>query len=128
VRAMILNSCPLRARSHGDSRGLTGSGGQKLTDVPGKASQLTPCDCPLLCKAVLQPDGLNTDNRSRLVNRLYPQAVHTVCMRSPPNPPYHLTPNELLKTLLAYRPRNALRRVNMTELTPIRMLVRWSAA
>jgi hypothetical protein len=71
-------------------------------------SQLTQRHGPLLCKAVLQPDGLNTDNRSRLVNRLYPQAVHTVCMRSPPNPPYHLTPNELLnETLLAYRPRNA---------------------
>jgi hypothetical protein len=27
-----LDSCPLRARSHGDSRGITGPGGQKLTD------------------------------------------------------------------------------------------------
>jgi hypothetical protein len=29
---VIFHSCPLRARSHGDSRGTTGSGEHKLTD------------------------------------------------------------------------------------------------
>jgi hypothetical protein len=49
-------------------------------------SLLTDRYRPHLCKAVLQPDGLNTDNRSRLVNRLYPQAVHTVWHAFPAKP------------------------------------------
>jgi hypothetical protein len=108
VRPVILVRAPrvpVPSGTHGEPRTTTV---RNSLIVHEKASLLTVGYGPDLCKAVLQPDGLNTDNRSRLVNRLYPQAVHTVCMRSPPNPPYHLTPNELLnETLLAYRPRNA---------------------
>lgn len=43
----------MRARSQGDSWGFTGSDGQNSLNVHRNSFQLTPCDSPDLCTAVL---------------------------------------------------------------------------
>ena len=48
-----LDPCPLRARSHGDSRESPALADKNSLTVHGNASQLTPRVGPHLCKAVL---------------------------------------------------------------------------
>jgi hypothetical protein len=66
-----LGLCPSRARSHGDSRGITGSGGQKLTARAWEHFPAHTTCSPLLCKAVLRPlSGATSASAARSIQNM----------------------------------------------------------
>jgi hypothetical protein len=76
--SVILAPAPSRARSHEESRGITGHGGQSLAErPPERLPALMPCDSPLLRTTALRPRLESCDSITDLYASLIPGSART---------------------------------------------------